>query len=673
MARRRTVSPALRPGRRGKRSIGSGTATMEESAAVFNERAAAAEEAGVAATKASDAVKRLWAGSRFARWARIHSLDLPALTTPLRNGYRQLPAAVVLTYLQEIARPGVVTDAAFRGAERELAHALREARVVVPGITDDTAPAVTNAVDGLASQLAAPDRRPARPVIAEELLVLDAAIVATVADPVWREALRAFQTLAFTYGGRIVETLILGWGAHQHDDEESWLDWPPAKYQELSVRLRRSRSVIAHPALDPVARLDALRAALAAAGHEPGDGTAIFPLVDDDGTVTLDPIESLLHDPAFAAGEPPLARRGRAERRIAQRYRHAWTVIATGVLEGPTGHRRISPYGFRRALMAALVLAGHSELTIMHEMRHERFVTSMRYLDGRVLPVIDAYQLLEDIDLGNLPTVGQETIDRLAALDFDDTALVEDADASHNGALPELDWVCTAPLPGGGVCGRSRTGDVWSHLTAAGEWVVHCGDHLAALLEHRPDWIDAVSCEAAHDWGDPAAYGPLSRVELPDGSSWVVCKSHRTRRDRALAAGTWRDGRWREPLQRPIAPGTPCAGECTHTHRATSPLRRVVVDGTPLVLCQSHGRRADAGEQDWSRPLMTSKARSHPRAIDPAEVCAARDCGRSRSAGYKMRRVPGIGVLCATGHYTRWKRSPESWDAPLREVTQRGR
>lgn len=632
-SRRKAPKPGPKKGRRGRPRRTTATAALSPSAAADGVRARMAEAETNAAGTAATALSGHYIRDRFERWAAAFGVDLDALSDHDGDGWRHLAPSVVLTYVAQIARPGVITREWLKETVTALGAELLAGRVVVPGFTDKTLPEIAAAVEALASHLEAEDPRPAAPVLAHQLVEIAEVIEEQSAYDVWTAALQTWQALSWTFGGRAVETTTrLRWQDFAEHGRVDSLVWPAGcKFQVEDITMRRDRTDTLPEALDIRRLLRKLKTALAEAGHAPAPSDAIFPLVNlNTGAITLNPVTRRLADASYHSDKNDSARRGRAERSVTQQYRRSWSKAAEQTsLARNLGHRRLAPHGLRRALATILAALGEGDLRIQHEMRHGKLTTTLRYVDGRSLPVADAYALIEDLDAGREP--------------MDPHGLLESArrfahacdDEPHHTALPLLAWDEGCDASG---CWRKSTGELWSLLSEDG-WRVLCTGHVHAYRSGAADWEGPLEvCDESRP-EYPCKPGPLTNIpDRRSGEVLRVCASCAGRFYKARGIGATE--LWRERRALRIASGAPCSAPCDRVHGPGSGFQHVEVDGKRLVFCPGHAVLAKRKPDGWNRPLQK---KSPP--IDGFITCARPGCDRSKNRGSEMARVNGT-VYC---------------------------
>lgn len=615
-ARPTTPKPARRKGNRGrppKRPPSTAPApaplTSSEALRVLADRVRSAEDGADRAGTATTALAVHYAAGRFLRWTDAFGIDLNALSATDTDRWRHLPPGVAVAYATQLARPGSIGCGWFLDTLSQLRTAFERSNIAVAGFTDSSTPEVAAVIQGLAAQLEPGDRRPAVPVLAHHLTEINDAIAELDANPVWVAALRAWQTLSWTYGGRAVETTTrLRWSDFALDDDQDRLRWPAGcKYQSNDITLTRTRSDELPVAADVRRQLEGLRGALREAGHDPTPADFIFPLIDAaTGALIIDPVGSLLDDSSFRPDLDGLARRGRAERSVTQRYRKAWTEAAlTTSINQNLGHRRVTPHGLRRALATVLAALGRSDIRIQHEMRHGRLATTLLYVDGRSLPVTDAYALLDDLDAGRPTTDPHGLLAGALALTREHVNEDDGDDCGSDtvGPLPVLGWEDGCSVDG---CWKRHPGDLWSD-NVGGHWMVICTGHLQRFSRNEPDWQAPLEICDGSRTTYPCKIGPLAAVT--DGDVTMrLCPSCHGRYRKALASGD--TSNWQQRRHQRIIPGTPCEADCDAVHGPGLGFQRLTVGDRTWILCGAHAARARNGAKPgWTSPIQRQRTK----------------------------------------------------------------
>jgi len=349
---------------------------------------------------------------RFDTWLRIQGVPgmdaLAAVVTHDSANYPEMPHAVLVAFAAEIVRPHL-TRASAKVAVKSIRRGLRAQGWSLPGLEAGlrTKSAVAEVLTRIISTCVI-DHVPAQPVMPGQGLESIARELDRLQDPLLRQALLTFHSLAFWSGARITEAIgLLTW---------SWLDQSlttitfPAglKFQRESVTLPLADYSSIEPLACARTQLEAWRAICLGAGLPCGADDAVFPgftaptqsrLGESGLTWVSNPVEARVADGQWRPDvTDPITRRAYARSHVVASYRAAWIAAARRAEFVVIAGRRLSPHGTRRGLATALDTAGIDIVAISVTLRHNTPIVTFRYIDGSEMDLTAISDLIDVTD-----------------------------------------------------------------------------------------------------------------------------------------------------------------------------------------------------------------------------------------------------------------------------------
>lgn len=578
------------------------------------------EQEGRAITKASERRHAQRALRRFRQFLTIHGCaleDLEVIAERDRSGYPILPPALLLTYLAEVARPGVTRESVRYSADK-LLRSLRAEGWAAPGLKEALKAKAPWAeqLQALYSHIDSSECRPARPVLPGDGLEDIARVIAEIEHPYLRQAMLVFHTVSFWTAGRINEVAsLMTWGWFTDLGQRGAMTFPAGlKYQHRPVTIPLD-VYAAEPLACALTQLRAWRRMLLDNGLPAGRDDLILPGIrataSGKSSVVSDPIAALVDTPTW---QPEVTDR---DNRIAlaqathnSRVRDRWKHAAAAAGFRSTPQRRVSPNGLRRGLATAIDAGGADLSRVQAVLRHGRPVVTFRYLDGSAVDLADVNQLL-DLEDG-LAQVTPPSSARLAEM----------------------------------LSGGSQREPIDPTMLDDGRCSV--SDEAGERCTHRRAWnLDGLGAVCFTHLGRVRTYGAQDpRVQRP--TSPVL----------AVADSRWEDGADSGSVTAMVGDLDWNAG-CTAEHDGVAcgwqrdDIWSFMHEGRRTVMCFVHIQRLLAGEVDWSRPRKTCEV-THVGTGD------AVICGRP---GYcQVLTDDNTKALACQTHYTRWRRGKRGDD-----------